>query len=339
MLLSHNDEHSLYSNFTRDLQDEWDVEDEGEVSDLLSVEITREEDHVVLRQQGYVEKMMRNFAPDGVPAFQLDNPYLLSDHPSSRTPAEDGRHGLPQLVADALTQDATDIDPALLKAYQSLVGALLYCAVNTRPDVAYSVGMVCRATGKPTPELYCAALRILCYLHHHRSLGLRYAAGEFELSGMSDSDWAVRHSTAGFVFQYSQAAISWASRKQASVALSSCEAEIMALSEAGKEGVYLSPMDLSRFLDELGLGLDAPLKLATDNSGACDLSYNPEHHERVKHIERRHFYIRELVEEQLIVVPYVSTAENIADFLTKPLDAKHFYPLRNTIKNVSDSEK
>ena len=120
VLSSHNDEHSLYCNFTRDLQDEWDVEDEGEVSDLLSVEITREEDHVVLRQQGYIEKMMRNFAPDGVPTFLLDKPYLLSDHPSSRTPAEDGRHGLPQLVADALTQDAADIDPALLKAYQSL---------------------------------------------------------------------------------------------------------------------------------------------------------------------------------------------------------------------------
>eukprot|EP00966_Prymnesium_polylepis_P219654 5081331-Prymnesium_polylepis.1 len=90
--------------------------------------------------------MMRNFAPDGVPAFRLtQRPSLLSHSCRGRTPWS--------------SSDAADIDPALLKAYQSLVGALLYCAVNTRPDVAYSVGMVCRAMGKPTPELYCAALR------------------------------------------------------------------------------------------------------------------------------------------------------------------------------------
>ena len=137
-----------------------------------------------------------------------------------------------------------------------------------------------------------------------------------------------------FFFQYSQAAISWASRKQDSVALSSCEAEIMALSEAAKEAAFLS-----RYLDELGLLPAGPMSLGTDNTGARNLAYNPEHHEKTKHIERRHFYVRELVESQTIVVPYVNTVENLADFFTKPLDGKHFFSLRNRIMNVLESEK
>ena len=140
--------------------------------------------------------------------------------------------------------------------------------------------------GRPTPELYAAALRVLFYLHHHRHVGLRFEADSRELSGQSDSDWAVKHSTTGYVFSYSVAAIPWASKKQATVALSSCEAEVVALSEAAKEGVYLR-----RFLEDLGFSSPAPTSVATDNTGAKALAYNPEHHERVKHLERRHFYV------------------------------------------------
>lgn len=137
---------------------------------------------------------------------------------------------------------------------------------------------------------------------------------------MSDSDWAVRNSTSGYVFTYSEAAISWSCKKQPTIALSSCEAEIMALSEAAKEGVYLR-----NFLEDLGFASDAPTPLSTDNSAAQKLSYNPEHHERVKHIDRRHFYIRDLVEDHVITVPFVATAANMADIFTKPLAANSFY--------------
>ena len=331
VLSSHNDEYSLYHQFTSDLSKRWDVEDEGEVTDLLSVEISREDEHVVLRQAGYISKLLATYAPDGVPASPLGSSYPLTAHQSSRAPAD---AGLPKRVLVAVEQDASDIDPVLLKAYQSLVGALLYCAVNTRPDVSYAVGMLCRAMGKPTPDLYLDALRVLYYLHHHQYIGLRYGASDLDMAGMSDSDWAVRHSTTGYVFTYAMAAISWGSKKQDSVALSSCEAEIVALSEAGKESVHLS-----RFLNELGFGAKNPPQLATDNSGARDLSYNPEHHDRVKHVERRHFWIRELVEQQQLVVPFVSTHANLADFFTKPLEGNNFFRLRNIIMNVSADDR
>eukprot|EP00965_Chrysotila_dentata_P130047 4298490-Pleurochrysis_carterae.AAC.1 len=88
-----------------------------------------------------------------------------------------------------------------------------------------------------------AALRVLYYLGRHANVGLRYrhspASVSDRLVGFSDSDWATRHSTTGYVFIYNRAAISWASKKQASVSLSSCEAKIVAASEATKEAVYL----------------------------------------------------------------------------------------------------
>ena len=106
----------------------------------------------------------------------------------------------------------------------------------------------------------------------------------------------------------------------------------MAASEAAKEGLYLRC-----FLTELGVSFDAATPLATDNQAARDLSYNPEHHTRTKHIERRHFFVREAVENHSISVPFVRSADNLADFLTKPLAAPQFFALRNIIMNVHDT--
>ena len=103
----------------------------------------------------------------------------------------------------------------------------------------------------------------------------------------------------------------------------------MAASEAAKEATYLR-----NFLDELGFGDDKPTSLGMDNMAGRDLAYNPQHHPRTKHIERRHFFIREKVEDHTLVVPFVRTADNLADFFTKPLCAKTFFPMRDTIMNV-----
>eukprot|EP00965_Chrysotila_dentata_P200381 6179948-Pleurochrysis_carterae.AAC.1 len=140
----------------------------------------------------------------------------------------------------------------------------------------------------PTPELMAAAHRVLMYLSHHRSIGLRFAPSNTPVAGFSDSDWATRHSTSGYVFMYNRAAISWASKKQQTVALSSCKAEIIAASEATKEAVYLRTL----FAD-LGLAPNEQTPIAMDNKSAIDLAYNPEHHQRSKHIDRRHFFVRE----------------------------------------------
>ena len=81
-------------------------------------------------------------------------------------------------------------------------------------------------------------------------------------------------------------------------------------------------------------GSDLPVPLRMDNAAARATAYNPEHHAKVKHIERRHFFIRDMVESLVIEVPYVPTDENIADFFTKPLAAKKFFPMRDRIMGV-----
>ena len=91
---------------------------------------------------------------------------------------------------------------------------------------------------KPTDDLYADALRVLYYLERTKDLGLTYEGDDLALHGMTDSDWAVKHSTSGFVFKLNCAALPWGSKKQTSVALSSCEAELMAGSEAAKEAAY-----------------------------------------------------------------------------------------------------
>ena len=109
----------------------------------------------------------------------------------------------------ALLDGATP-EPQLLRQYQSICGALLYASTNTRPGIAYATGMLCRAMGRPTPELFQAALRVLGYLYRNRHIGLRYEnANDASLEGFSDSDWAVKHSTSGFTFHLGSASISW----------------------------------------------------------------------------------------------------------------------------------
>ena len=254
--------------------------------------------------------------PDGIPKrFQ-----------SVKTPCDDKLEAL--VVAAAIEVDMETVDPKLKERFQSIVGALNYCVSNTRPDVAYAVGQLCRVLARPTPELLACAERVLCYLYRTRQIGLCYVADQKPLAGMSDSNWATKHSTSGWVFRFCTAAVSWGSKKQKSVALSSCEAEIVASSEAAKEGVYLK-----RLLEGLDMHQGDAVAVSGDNQAAIALAYNPENHDKVKHVERRHFFVREKAEEGLLSVPYVRTVDNIADFFTKALPKETFFSMRDQIMN------
>ena len=138
----------LYSEFTALLTSAWQVDDEGEVQDLLGVEIARNKDSVVLKRTAYIQKMVENHFPDGVPANDKDTKY-----PCDKS--------IEDLVAVAQA-DETTRDPESIRKYQSIFGALLYAATNTRPDIALAVSYLCRAAcsmAKPTPELHLAALK------------------------------------------------------------------------------------------------------------------------------------------------------------------------------------
>jgi hypothetical protein len=160
----------------------------------------------------------------------------------------------------------------------------------------------------------------------------RVPAKDFFLRGYTDSDWATdshdRKSVSGCCFLLSPVgpAISWASRKQVCVALSSCEAEYVAMSQAAQELVFLRGL-----LKDLGIESGEAPTLYGDNQGAIALSNNPIGHKRSKHIDIRHHYIRQLVSANTIELKYVRTDGNIADALTKNLPRPSFEKFRNQL--------
>ena len=182
----------------------------------------------------------------------------------------------------------------------------------------------------PTAALMDAALRVLAYLYKHKQVGIRYQhSTQRRLEGYSDAKWAVQRSQSGFVFTLGRASISWGSKRQPVVGLSTCEVELMAATEAAKGAVHLR-----RLHAELTFENDPPpMHLHLDNMGTIDTAYNPAHHNRMNHCNRKVFWIRELVEDHKIVVPFVESDKNIADFLSKPLPAKISFAIRKTIMN------
>ena len=307
-----------YNKFMDAFTSHWQVTDEGPMEDLLGIEVTYNDDgSIKLHQQKYIEKIVARFMPDG-PLSKVQRNSL----PYSK---DFLRH-----VNDALSHDAEH--PELTTELQSRVGCLMYAATSTRPDIAYAVHKLCSCLHKATPELLLETDHILSYLSRTASLGLTYTKEHMRLSGFADASWETATSTSGWFVRWQSAALSWGSRKQKSIALSTCEAEIIALSEATKDVVYLR---------KLVKGLDAaepdPTSLSTDSSSARDVSYNPQHHDRMKHVQRRHFFVRDMVESFEIEVPYVSTKDNAADIFTKPMsDANQFRRLRRIVMNERD---
>ena len=208
----------------------------------------------------------------------------------------------------------------------------MYAATSARPDIAYAVHQLCKCLHKPTPDLIAETDHLFSYLLRTAHFGLTYSREQTSLRGFSDASWETASSTSGWVVLWQSAALTWGSRKQKSIALSTCEAEIIALSEATKDMVYLR---------KLVKGLDAaepgPSTLATDSKSARDVSYNPQHHDRMKHVARRHFFVRDMVESFEIEVPFVSTRDNAADIFTNPMmDANQFHAMRKIIMNDRD---
>jgi len=172
------------------------------------------------------------------------------------------------------------------------------------------------------------SFRILRYIQGTVGYGLKYSTGgSITLTGLCDADWAGdkqnRKSTSGYTFFIGGNPVSSSSRKQQTVSLSSVEAEYIALSAATQEAMWLRSM-----LTELGFKPKEASKIWLDNQSAIAVAKNPELHSRTKHIDIRHHFIRDCVENGMIQVHYCPTKEMIADILTKALPKHQFQALR-----------
>eukprot|EP00798_Chlamydomonas_sp_ICE-L_P029094 gene29094-biopygen32958 len=295
----------------------WEVKEMGVPVQFLSLDM-----HVTLDSEGrcvQINISQHTYIVDLVEQFGL-------------TDAAPPRFAAP--MAKSTVSDAPGEPLPSNSQYLSLVGALLYLATCTRPDISFAVSYLSRFSAHPTVPLWGAAKRLLLSLRTHSHLGLTYTHNpEFSFTVFSDSSFADdgsdRRSQTGFAVLAGGCIVNWMSKRQPTVAISSSEAEYQALSQAARE---------VQWLKKLRVDLGLPCALVTiqgDNLGSLSWAKDWQLLPRSKHIDVIHHYIKELVEDGSLDVAYVNTVDNCADPFTKPLDPAVFWRFVRML--VSDS--
>ncbi len=210
-----------------------------------------------------------------------------------------------------------------------MIGSLLYLTTS-RPDILYIVCLCARYQSAPKESHMTSFKRIFRYLQGSVNLGLWYSKGSsFDLIGYSDADFAGcridRKSTSGTCQLMGNMLISWFSKKQTSVALSTAEAEYIAAASCCAQVLWMKQQ-----LEDYGLEF-ANIPIKCDNTSAINLTRNPVYHSRSKHIELRHHFLRDNVQRGSVCVEYVNTELQLADIFTKPLDKEKFFFFRNEL--------
>jgi hypothetical protein len=261
------------------------MKDLGELHYCLGMNVHIDENGIYLCQSQYIQRLLEK--------------YGLSEANVVSTPMDSNV----KLVKNDSYSKRVDSS-----RYQSMVGSLLHLARATRPDIAHAVGSVSKFNSEPTEAHLTAVKRIFRYLKGTISLSLHYKTTEEMMFGYSDADWANdlddRRSTSGNVFIMSGGAVSWLSQKQTTVALSTAEAEYMALGLAVQEAIWLR-----RLLRDLNVATTEPTRIHEDNQGAIAMTKNPVGHKRNKHIDIKHHVVQEAVQANTVALTYYPTSE------------------------------
>jgi hypothetical protein len=280
----------------------------GELSFFLGLQIKQLKECTFVCQSKYVRDILQKFG--------------MEDAKLIKTPMATNGH--------------LDLDeggkPVDLKLYRSMIGSLLYLTAS-RPDIMFSVCMCARFQAAPKKCHLTAVKRIMRYLKYSPNIGLWYPKGaQFDLVGFSDSDYAGckvdRKSTSGGCQLIGRSLVSWSSKKQNSVALSTAEAEYISAGSCCAQLLWMK-----QTLLDYGVKFKE-IPLLCDNS-AIKIANNPVQHSRTKHIDIRHHFLRDHVSKGDIKIDGVSTDNQLADIFTKPLDESRFCKLRNEL-NVID---
>ena len=283
------------------LCEKFKMTDLGSLNWFLGMSFVSKEGSIEMNQTRYIEKVLDRFN--------------MSDCQPKNIPCDPSMMNTSSVESNELA-DAT--------VYREIVGSLIYVMTGTRPDLCYIVTKLSQYMSKPTKAQLNAAKYVLKYLKGtmHYALKFSRSDGPLQLVGFCDSDWGSsedRKSITGYCFQLDKTAplISWKSKKQQTVALSSCEAEYMSLTYAIQEAKFLRQL----LSDILGVKENI-VELGVDNQGAISLAKNPVHHQRSKHIDIRYHFIRDEIQNGNVNLFYVPTKENTADIFTKPVSHK-----------------
>lgn len=197
--------------------------------------------------------------------------------------------------------------------YMSLVGAYLWLANVTRPELCYISAQLARFVSNPGKAHYRAALRVLVYLDNTSSKGLCLKPNsDLGLRVFVDASWSAKFSISGGLIDYMGVPVHWLSKTQRSVSLSSTEAEYFAASLMAREVVFFR--ELLKDLDRMQVG---PTCMLTDNKGVIDLSNDPVAFKKTKHILRATQFIRDLCARRVMRLEWISGVQNPADLFTK----------------------
>ena len=275
--------------------------DLGPIHWFLGIKITRDRSArtISLSQTSYIDSIISRFH--------------LDDAKSYSTPM------IPGINYSSLESpsDATEAARMEKVPYREAIGSLMYASVATRPDITHAVSALSRFLDNPGSTHWEAVKRVFRYLAGTRTFALTYGGETQDLIGYTDADGASeehRHAISGYAFLIDGGAISWYSRKQEIVTLSTAEAEYVATTHAAKEAIWLR-----RLIFELFPLSTSPTTIYCDNQAAIKLANDDNYHARTKHIDICFHFIRQVIADGTITLIYCPTDDMAADFLTKSL--------------------
>jgi hypothetical protein len=298
-----------------------DIKDLGVATSFLNMAITRlGHGRIHLGQPSYALSLVQKWTKDPIPSSRP----ILEQPKRPETNAEEMR---PQEILE----------------YQQLLGAISHLAIATRPDLSYAVGVAARRASRPTQRDRAVLCQILAYIAATPDHGITYKPDtdkhishlcHVDASYADDLD--THRSTSGLVVTMAGGPIAWASRRQAWVALSTCEAELNALTEGVRETEW------TRVLINEVLGLTGDERclsttIRCDNTAALQSIERGTSRRNTRHLVVRLAYLRERCESS-IKLEYVPSAENIADALTKALPASTLAHLRDMMSVVAPDD-
>jgi hypothetical protein len=301
---------STCEEFSRIMIQKFEMSMMGELKYFLGFQVKRLQEGTFISQTKHIQDIL--------------NKFRMKDAKPIKTPMETNGH----LDLDTRGKSVDQ------KVYRSMIESLLYLCAS-RPDIMLSVCMCARFQANPKEVHLRAVERIMRYLVYTPKFGLWYPKGStFDLTGYSDADWAGcridRKSTSGTCQFLGRSLMSWASKKQNSVAISTAKAEYIAAGHCCAQLLWMR-----QTLRDYGYKL-SKVPLLCDNESAIHMADNPVEHSRTKHIDIRYHFLRDHQQRGDIDIAYVSTKEQLADIFTKPLDEKTFSKLRNEL-NILDS--
>ena len=310
----------------KDICNQYAMTDMGELDNFLNAKITRTREKITVCQTHYCRSILEHFQ-------------FLVQNKSTKTPLPSD--ALEQLASEDYT--ATESEEVKSYPYRQVIGALLYLAMYTKPEISYAVSMLSRFSDKKTATSCKLATHLLRYLNGHPECKIEFKGNNMDLHCFSDADWGgdilTRRSTTGYIIFAAGGPISWQSKLQPTVATSSLESEYMAMYAGLQELVWIRGV-----LKELKQPIDEPTPFLVDSKSAKDLAENPVYHKRSKHIDIKYHWIREHVNQgkfNTAKIYHCKTQAMAADIFTKSLTGSLFFQHAETItgKRIRSSEK